>query len=259
MSSCIDGPSGRRPRTRLYVAAGLAAGLPTPLESGQAHQLKTVLRAAPGDRVLLFNGRDGEWLARLDSLGKTAATATPERQTRPQQAGADLWLCFAPIKRARIDFVAEKATELGATAIQPVVTRHTDVARVNVERLRAHAVEAAEQCERLDLPEVRDPLSFDALIAGWEPDRLLAYAAEAGAAQPIAAAARSHAGRPAALLVGPEGGFAQEELDALRKLPFALAIGLGPRILRADTATVAALACWQAAAGDWSDRPPHRV
>jgi 16S rRNA (uracil1498-N3)-methyltransferase len=248
-----------RPRTRLYVDADLAAGAPVALAAGQAHHLRAVLRAAPGETVLLFNGRDGEWLARLETLGKSAATAVPDVRTRAQQAGPDLWLCFAPVKRAAIDLVAEKATELGASLLQPVITRHTDVARVNLERLRARAVEAAEQCERLEVPAVREPVAFDALLAGWPADRVLAYAAEAGEAAPVAEAAAGRAGVPAALLVGPEGGFAHRELDALRKLPFASAIGLGPRILRAGTAAIAALACWQALAGDWRARPPHRV
>jgi 16S rRNA (uracil1498-N3)-methyltransferase len=247
-----------RPKTRLYIAGDLAAGDPVALSAGQAHQLKTVLRAAPGEPVLLFNGRDGEWLARIDRLGKSTATAVPEARTRPQEASADLWLCFAPIKRARIDLVAEKAAELGVAALKPVITRHTDVARVNTDRLRAHAVEAAEQCERLDVPVVDEPVGLEALLAGWPEGRSLAYAAEAGAAAPIAEVAPAHAGQPAALLVGPEGGLTQVELDALGKLPFASPVGLGPRILRADTAAIAALACWQALAGDWRSRPPRR-
>lgn len=247
-----------KPKTRLYVTADLAADVPVALEASQAHQLRSVLRMAPGDRLLLFNGRDGEWRARLERLAKTSACALPEAQTRGQASGLDLWLCFAPIKRARIDLVVEKAVELGVSALQPVVTRHTDVARVNIDRLRAHAIEAAEQSERLDVPAVLEPTHFDALCTGWPNGRRLAFAAEAGDARPIAEVAPDHAGRPAALFIGPEGGLTQLELDALRKLPFASAVGLGPRILRADTAAIAALACWQALAGDWCARPPPR-
>ena len=247
-----------RPRTRLYVTAGLSAGVPVMLDVGQAHRLKSVLRMAPGDGLLLFNGRDGEWRARIERLAKSAASVVPEAPTRAPTGGADLWLCFAPIKRGRIDHVVEKAVELGVSILQPVVTQNTDVTRVNIDRLRAHAIEAAEQCERLDVPEVRAPMRFDAVLAGWPEGRCLAFAAEAGDAPPIAAMAPAHAGRPAALLVGPEGGLTQLELDALRKLPFASPVGLGPRILRADTAAIAALACWQALAGDWQARPPPR-
>jgi len=248
-----------RPRTRLYVAAGLAEGVPVGLAPQQAHYLRSVLRLAPGQPVLLFNGRDGEWLARIAGLGKGWASLEPVERTRAQAAGPDLWLCFAPIKRTRIDLVAEKASELGVARIQPVLTRHTDAARVNVERLRLNAVEAAEQCERLDVPEVCEPVTLDALLAGWPDGRALIVAAERGAAPPIAAVAPGFAGRPAALLIGPEGGFAKSELDHMADLPFAHAVGLGPRVLRADTAAVAALACWQSLAGDWTQRPAHRT
>ena len=247
-----------RPKTRLYVTAGLSAGVPVMLDVGQAHRLKSVLRMAPGDGLLLFNGRDGEWLARVERLAKRLASVMPEAPTRAQADSPDLWLCFAPIKRTRIDLVVEKAAELGVSALLPMVTQNTDVTRVNIDRLRAHAIEAAEQCERLDVPEVREPVRFDTILAGWPEGRCLAFAAEAGDAVPIAAMAPAHADRPAALLVGPEGGLTQLELDALRKLPFASPVGLGPRILRADTAAIAALACWQALAGDWQARPPPR-
>ncbi len=242
------------PETRLYVAAALAEGAPAGLDHGQAHHLRTVLRLGPGAVVALFNGRDGEWLGRIEALGKSGGTVTVLRRTRPHMAGPDVWLCFAPIKRLRIDWLVEKATELGAAVLQPVFTRHTDAARVNLDRLRAHAVEAAEQCERLDVPEVREPVALAALVGDWPAGRALVVAAEAGPAQPIAEAVSALAGRPAALLVGPEGGFAKVELDGLLKLPFVHAIGLGPRVLRADTAALAALACWQALAGDGRDR-----
>ncbi len=247
------------PRTRLYVADGLAEGVPVAAAPQQAHHLRAVLRLAAGDRVRLFNGRDGEWLAVIAGLGKGRVSLEPVERIRPQAAVPDLWLCFAPIKRTGIDFIAEKATELGAAVLQPVLTRHTDVTRVNVERLRLNAIEAAAQCERVDVPEVRQPVTLDALLAGWPAERALVIAAESGAAAPITAVAARLEGTPAALLVGPEGGFAKSELDRLADLPFAHPVGLGPRVLRADTAAIAALACWQCLAGDWSQRPAHRT
>lgn len=246
------------PRARLLVAADLAAGAAVPVPAGPAHHLRNVLRLAPGAAVRLFNGRDGEWLARIDALGKGQADLTVLVRLRPQTPGPDLWLCFAPVKKDAIDAIADKATELGASVLQPVFTDHTDVTRVNVERLRSHAAEAAGQSERLDAPEVRAPMALSDLLARWPGERPLAVCAEAGPARPIAEVAGELIGRPAALLVGPEGGFAQSELDALAKLPFVRAVGLGPRILRADTAALAALACWQAVAGDGRERPPDR-
>ena len=251
--------SQSRPRARLFVDTDLVAGEPVGLAHDQSHYLRSVLRLGIGAEVAVFNGRDGEWSARIEALGKGWCSLLPTGQTRTQTRGPDLWLCFAPVKRARIDFIAEKATELGVSMIQPVMTRHTIVDQVRCGRLRANAIEAAEQCERLDVPTVADPLSLDELIAGWAPERLLIVAAEAGPARPLADVAAEHRGAAAAILVGPEGGFAKSELDALLKLPFARAIGLGPRVLRSETATLAALAGWQSIAGDWGDRPPGRT
>ena len=248
-----------RPRARLFVTAALGLGFDVPLTPAQAHYLRTVLRLTPGAVLTLFNGCDGEWAARLDSVGKAAGAATVLQQRRTQRPGPDIWLCFAPIKRPGIDFVVEKATELGAGALQPVITRHTHVGRVNLDRLIANAVEAAEQCERLDVPEVRPPVLLDALLTGWKPDRALLVAAEAGAARPLAEAALSLRDAPAALLIGPEGGFATSELDGLAKLAFAHPVSLGPRILRTETAAVAALASWQCLAGDGDAAPPLRT
>jgi len=246
------------PRTRLFVDAPLREGLAVALAGAQAHHLRGVLRLTPGAGLRLFNPRDGEWLARLDTLTKAGASALAERQLRPPTPTPDLWLCFAPVKKDAIDAVVEKGTELGAAVLQPVFTRFTDVQRVNLERLRAHAVAAAEQCERLDVPEVRDPVGLDALLAGWPAGRSLLVCAEAGEARPIAEVAAESAG-PAALLVGPEGGFAPAELDDLGRHEFVRPVGLGPRILRADTAAIAALAAWQMLAGDGRGRPPHRI
>jgi 16S rRNA (uracil1498-N3)-methyltransferase len=254
----MTSPTDALPRTRLFVDAPLAAGQSVPLSDAQAHHLRGVLRLSPGEGLRLFNPRDGEWLARLDALGKSGGSAAVERQLRLPAPAPDLWLCFAPVKKDAVDAVVEKGTELGAAVLQPVFTRFTDVQRVNLDRLRAHAVGAAEQCERLDVPDVRDPLRLDALLAAWPAGRPLLVCAEAGTARPIAEAAAETTG-PAGLLIGPEGGFAPAELDLLRRHEFVRPVGLGPRILRADTAAIAALAVWQMLAGDGRGRPPHRL
>jgi 16S rRNA (uracil1498-N3)-methyltransferase len=247
------------PRTRLFVDAPLVAGQPVPLSDTQTHHLRGVLRLEAGAGVRLFNGRDGEWRGRLGNFGrKDAGHAVVDEQLRQPELVSDLWLCFAPVKKDAVDAVVEKGTELGAAVLQPVFTRFTDVQRVNLDRLRAHAVAAAEQCERLDVPEVRDPVGLDALLAAWPAGRTLLLCAEAGAARPIAEAAAEATGL-AALLVGPEGGFAPAELATLQRHEFVRPVGLGPRILRADTAAIAALAVWQMLAGDGRGRPPHRV
>ena len=247
--------------SRLFVEADLAAGIEVPLGEAQVHYLRHVMRRPDGAALRLFNGRDGEWQATFAGRGKKAAVAEVGACTRVQAPEPDVWLCFAPVKRARIDYIAEKATELGASALQPVLTRHTAVERVNVDRLRANAIEAAEQTERLSVPEVRPPIDLARLIAGWPDDRRLLMCDESGGGPPIAealagldVAARA---APWAILVGPEGGFAEAELSALRRIRDVMAIGLGPRILRADTAALAALACWQALVGDWRQPTPR--
>lgn len=245
--------------TRLYVTADLAAGGSVGLEAGQSHYIRHVLRLQPGAHVALFNGRDGEWEARIDGIGKGWTSLSLVGLRRAQRVEPDIWLVFAPIKRARIDFTAQKATELGASVLWPVYTRFTQVERVNVERLRANAVEAAEQTARLTIPEVREPLSLDALLDAWPADRPMIVCDETGAGVPIIdALARPPfaGGTPSGLLIGPEGGFAEAELDRLRQLAFVTAVSLGPRLLRADTAALAALACWQAVAGDWTRERP---
>jgi 16S rRNA (uracil1498-N3)-methyltransferase len=203
----------------------------------------------------VFNGRDGEWRATLEGHGKKAAVARLGERTREQVAEPDVWLCFAPVKRARIDYIAEKATELGAAVLQPVLTQHTNVERVNVERLRANAIEAAEQTERLTVPEVRAPVDLARLLGDWPAGRRLLMCDETGGGPPIAevlsALDASARAAPWAIVVGPEGGFAPAELAALRRIKDVVAVGLGPRILRADTAAVAALTLVQAVLGDW--------
>ncbi len=240
--------------TRLFVEEDLAAGAVLGLDRPRAHFLRTVLRLATGARIALFNGRDGEWLAALEGLGKGWASLAVLDRRRPQVAEPDLWLVFAPIKRGRIDFLVEKATELGCAELHPVMTRFTQMERVNTERLAANAREAAEQCERLSVPQVAAPLELGKLIDTWPAERHLLVCAERRGAPPIAAAlsaAAAEPGAPWAVLVGPEGGFADHELTALERLPRAQVANLGPRILRADTAGLAALAVLQALAGDW--------
>jgi 16S rRNA (uracil1498-N3)-methyltransferase len=246
---------------RLFVEADLSAGIEAALSDAQAHYLRHVMRRDEGAALLLFNGRGGEWQARLSLRGKKAAVAEVGERTREQAAEPDIWLCFAPVKRARIDYIAEKATELGVAVLQPVITRHTNVERVNVERLRANAVEAAEQTERLSVPEVREPVDLTRLLASWPAGRRLLMCDETGGGLPIGEAlgGLDEAARaaPWAIVIGPEGGFADAELSALRRMKDVMAVGLGPRILRADTAALAALACWQSSVGDWRKPTPR--
>lgn len=241
------------PAIRLYVGDALAAGRTVTLDRAQAHYLRNVMRAKAGDALLLFNGRDGEWRAAVGALGKAGGEARAEAQTRPQRASADLWLLFAPLKSGRIEFLVEKATELGVSVLAPVLTERTVVRRVNVDRLRAHAVEAAEQSGRLDVPVLREARPLFEAFAGWPEERPLFLCDETGRGTPIARAVPDRRKRPGAVLIGPEGGFAPAELDALAKLAFVSRVGLGPRILRAETAALAALASWQALAGDWQE------
>src|SRR5690242_7768112 len=248
---------------RLHVTTDLAPGAAVALDVAPAHYLRNVLRLAPGAMVALFNGRDGEWSAAIDELGKRGASLRCLAQTRPQLPEPDLWLLFAPIKRLRIDYLVEKATELGVAELQPVFTRRTVATRLNHARLVAHAVEAAEQTERLSIPVLREPRGLADCLAAWPAGRRLLLCAEAGPPRPIAEALSRLGGAPAegragAVLVGPEGGFTAAELDDLGKLPFVTPVGLGPRILRADTAALAALACWQAILGDGRDPTPLR-
>jgi 16S rRNA (uracil1498-N3)-methyltransferase len=242
----------RRP-PRLYLTARLAHGGAVEPEAGQVHYLRSVLRLGAGAAVAVFNETDGEWLCRVAEIGKGGARLTVERQLRPAEPEGepDLWLVFAPIKRARLDWMVEKATELGVSALLPVWTARTQVGRVNLERLRAHAIEAAEQSERLSVPELRAPQPLERILAAWPAGRRLLICDESGAGAPISEVAAKLPPGPMALLVGPEGGFDETELDAVGKLSFVTRIGLGPRVLRAETATLAAVAVFQAIAGDW--------
>jgi len=241
---------------RLYVDAPLGIETALSLEGPQAHYLLHVLRLKSGDPVLVFNGREGEWRARLAGASKRAASLTIEERTRSQPMPADLHYWFAPLKHSRLDYMVQKAVEMGASRLQPVMTRHTQAARVNLDRMRANAIEAAEQCGILTLPDIAAPLALESILAGREPGRLLVFCDEDAEVKNPLAALQGARGRntdamPLAILVGPEGGFAEEERAALLRAPNVLRLALGPRILRADTAAVAALALVQAVLGDW--------
>jgi 16S rRNA (uracil1498-N3)-methyltransferase len=240
----------RRP-PRLYVTDRLAPGGTLKAEARQAHYLRSVLRLGPGAAVAAFNEGDGEWLCRLAETGKGGVWLAVERQLRRPERETDLWLLFAPIKRARLDWLVEKATELGASTLLPVWTVRTQAERINLERLRAHTIEAAEQSERLAVPELRPPEQLERVLGTWRAELPLILCDETGAGKPIAEVAARLAPGPTAVLIGPEGGFDQRELDAFGKLNFVTRVGLGPRVLRAETAAVAALAIFQAIAGDW--------
>ena len=236
---------------RLFVAQDLAAeGTLTPTRE-QAHYLATVMRLSVGDRLLLLNGRDGEWVARVAQAGRGGVTLAVETLSRAQSAGPDLDLVVALVKRARLETIVEKAAELGARRVRPVITQHTNADHTNVARLAAIAVEAAEQTGRLDAPQVCAPERLAAVLAAWPTERALMFCDEAGDAAPALAALRTGREGPWAILIGPEGGFSADERAAIRALPAAVPVSLGPRILRADTAAIAALTLWQAARGDW--------
>ena len=242
-------PDFRTPR--LHVADDLQAGGELLLGRKPANYLRNVLRLDIGAEVLVFNGRDGEWCARIEPAARRETRLRLCEQTRPQTPPSDLHYAFAPLKHARLDFMVEKAVEMGAGRLAPVITRHTQVARVNGERMRANAVEAAEQCGILSLPEIEPPMHFPEWLAGVEAARVIVFCDEAAEGHdPIVTLARAPAGKPT-LLVGPEGGFAEDERRALLARPQVVRLSLGPRILRADTAAIAALALVQAARSDW--------
>ncbi len=238
-------------KIRLYVEQPLGQGQSVELTREQAHYLFGVMRLSVGGPVALFNGKDGEWLAEVAEAGKRGGVLTCQRQTKPLQLPPDLWFLFAPIKKARTDFIVEKAAEMGAARIVPVQTEFTNSERIRQDRLQAHAVEAAEQCGGTFVPEVADLQRLDRVLDAWPEGRQLMFCneAEVGSALRLAA---NEKGQPWAILVGPEGGFSDKERARLAALPFAHVVSLGPRILRADTAAVAALTMWQQALGDWA-------
>jgi 16S rRNA (uracil1498-N3)-methyltransferase len=232
---------------RLFIRQPLGEGARIELDAGQANYLGNVMRLGAGSELLVFDGGSGEWLARIAEAAKKRMTLSVEQRTRDAETVPDVWLAFAPVKRAQTDWLVEKATELGAARLIPVMTRRTVAERVRLERLKAIAIEAEEQCGRTVLPEIAEPAPLARLLEQRDANRTLYFADESGGEQ---AASRFAAG-PALILTGPEGGFAEEERDAIRSAPNAIAISLGPRILRAETAALAALAAYMAVAGDW--------
>jgi 16S rRNA (uracil1498-N3)-methyltransferase len=238
--------------TRLHLPASFAEGASVEIDAAQAHRLRHVLRLGPGATVAGFNARDGEFLCRVVELGRNRGVLAIETRLRAAVPEADLWLVFAPIKRLRLDWLIEKGTELGVGAFVPVMTARTQPERLNRERLTAHAIAAVEQCERLSVPEIRELQPLTALIAQWPAVRRLVVCDETGDGVPIGETlAALPATAAAAVLIGPEGGFTDTELDALRNLPFVTTAGLGPRVLRAETAALAAVVAYQVVAGDW--------
>lgn len=234
---------------RLFVEAALSDGLQLPIAGPQAHYLIGVMRLKQGAPVKLFDDQTGEWLSEVAILGKRDLILRVDGQLRPREQVPDLWLLAAPIKKGRIDLVAEKACELGVARFQPVITRRTVIDRINLDRLRAHMIEAAEQCGRTALPELAEPVKLANMLKDWPTQRTLYFADESGGA-PMTEAIRPG---PAAILIGPEGGFDEEERAAIRAVPQAVPFSLGPRILRAETAAIAAVSVWMAVAGDWKN------
>ena len=235
---------------RLHVTQPLSTAAPVAPTLDQSRYLTQVMRLKAGDDLLVFNGRDGEWRASVAEVLKKGVILRAEEQVRPQTYGPDLELIVAVVKKARVETIVEKAAELGARRVRLVLTQRTNADRIRLDRLDAIAEEAAEQTGRLDVPAVDDPVKLDAMLDGWEPGRRLMFCDETGGAPAIAALREAEPG-PWAILIGPEGGFSPEEGERLRALPFTTAVSLGPRILRADTAAIAAMTLWQAAAGDW--------
>lgn len=241
---------------RIFVPAALGTGAEVALDRDQANYLINVLRLSKDDGVLLFNGRDGEWQAVLTGTGKRSLSAAVGERAREQPQPLDLHFLYAPLKHARLDYTVQKAVEMGVSRLQPVLTQHTQVARLNLDRMRANAIEAAQQCGVLTLPEIMEPVSFKAMTSSIEADRLLIFCDEdAEVTDPVAALAAKRPANgqllPLAVVIGPEGGFSQDERDVLGKRENSVRLSLGPRILRADTAAVAALALVQAVLGDW--------
>ncbi|RBP17725.1 16S rRNA (uracil1498-N3)-methyltransferase [Roseiarcus fermentans] len=242
---------------RLHVGTSLAVGATAALSSEQVNYLANVLRLGAGARVLAFNGRDGEYLAEIVAVGRKGLTLAPTRRTRAPEPAPDVDLLFAPLKHARLDYLAQKAVEMGAGRLRPVTTRRTQVARLNLERLEANAIEAAEQCGAVWTPAVSPLESLDKALGAWPAERWLVFCDEAApAASPLESLGRARRNGGVAVLIGPEGGFDEAERGAILRLPQVLRVSLGPRVLRADTAAVAALALVQATLGDWS---PARV
>ncbi|MEJ8406392.1 16S rRNA (uracil(1498)-N(3))-methyltransferase [Brevundimonas vesicularis] len=236
---------------RLHVTSPLAAAAPVAPTLDQSRYLTQVMRLKAGDDLLVFNGRDGEWRCTVAEVLKKGVILRAEEQVRSQTFGPDLELIVAVVKKARVETIVEKAAELGARRVRLVLTKRTNADRIRLDRLDAIAEEAAEQTGRMDVPVVDDPIKLDALLDGWETGRRLMFCDETGGA-PAISSLRDAGEGPWSILIGPEGGFSPEEGERLRSLPFTTAVSLGPRILRADTAAIAAMTLWQAAVGDWA-------
>lgn len=232
---------------RLFIATPLSDGMQVELDAAQSNYLGNVMRLKEGDQLLLFDGMSGEWLAKVAEAGKRRMSLSVVEPSRPQESVPDLWLAFAPVKKGRVDWLVEKAVELGVARLQPVITQRTIVDRLNLDRMRAHIIEAAEQCGRTALADIDEPVRLDTFLKARDPKRRLYFADESGGAPALAA----YTPVPAMILIGPEGGFTPEEAEAIRAAPNVMAISLGPRILRAETAALAAIAAWMGAAGDW--------
>ncbi len=241
---------------RLFVETPLVASVACELSENQTHYLRNVMRVKPQDHLLLFNGRDGEWHAEILEIKKKYIDLRVTRKMREQDVVPDVWLCFAPVKNVRLDFIVQKATELGVAVLQPVMTERTVVRHIRVDKMHLNAIEAAEQCERLDVPECREPLSLQQVLANWDESRALIHCDETGQGEMILSALELSGNRKAAILIGPEGGFSPQEIADIQQCKQAVPVSLGGRILRADTAALAALSCWQAACGDWY-KPPQ--
>jgi len=239
---------------RLFVPHDLGPGSAFEADRAQSHYLAHVLRMGEGAELLVFNGRDGEWRARVATVSKKGVRLSVEGRERPQPPAPDLVYAFAPLKAGRMDYMVQKAVEMGAGVLQPVVTQHTQVAKPPLEKIKANMIEAAEQCGVLSIPLLRPPVKLDFLLGGWEKDRRLVFCDESAGTNDPLAALSAVAEEKIGVLVGPEGGFSDEERRRLAAQPFVTAIPLGPRILRADTAAVAALALVQAMLGDWRDQ-----
>lgn len=229
------------------------------VEGDPAHYLSRVMRIKSGEALALFNGQDGEWRAVVSDIGKKTVQMEVQQQLRPFLPSPDVWLCFAPIKFGRIDYLVQKATELGVSRLQPVMTQYTQAERVNLERLRANAVEAAEQCERVEVPHLAEAVELRQMLADWDTDRLLCFGDEGGDGEPVKTWLGKASVSKWAVLIGPEGGFAPQERELLYHLPFTKGISLGPRVLRADTAAMTLLSLTQCWFGDWHIQPHFRT
>lgn len=240
---------------RLFVTDRLCQGARVALAERHVHYLRTVMRRSISDHVHIFNGQDGEWEATITDLSKKYGALTVDKQTCDQKTEPDIWLIFAKIKKQAVDTIIQKGTEMGVSQFHPVFTERSGAKSENSERLNIIATEAAEQCERLTMPTIQPSQPLEQLLLQWDHTRTLIYCDETGGGTPMGKVVGTLKDTPAAILIGPEGGFSPKELEALSAAPFAVPVGLGPRILRANTAAIAALACWQSACGDWAEAP----